>query len=142
MPRPTLHQAQASSIFKPLCTTLYDTRRLPIWACSGNQYITIAYHSQCNVILCVAYANRSNKHQLAAYNSIMRRLANRGHKADLQILNNKVSLEFKAAIDDTWKARYQLVPPNIHCCNAAERAIQIFKSHFLAIIAGLPPAFQ
>jgi hypothetical protein len=41
-------------------TKLYtdDNGRLPIWACSGNQYITIAYYSKCNVILCAPYANR------------------------------------------------------------------------------------
>jgi hypothetical protein len=48
-----------------------NTGRHPIWACSGNQYVTTAYHTQCNVILRAPYANRSNKHQLATYNSIM-----------------------------------------------------------------------
>jgi hypothetical protein len=68
-------------------------------------------------------------------------LINRGHNVNLQILDNKVSIEFKTTIEDTWKARYQLVPPNVHHCNAVERAIQTFKSHFLVIIAGLPLAF-
>jgi hypothetical protein len=72
-----------------------DTSRLPIWARSGNQYITITFHSYCNAILCTPYVNRSNKHQLATYDSIMRRLANRGHDVDLQILDNEVSAEFK-----------------------------------------------
>jgi hypothetical protein len=55
-----------------------NTGRLPIQACSGIQYITIAFHSPCNAILCAPYINRSNKHQLAAYNSTMRHLANHG----------------------------------------------------------------
>jgi hypothetical protein len=118
-----------------------DTRRLPIWACSGNQYITIAFYSHCNAILCTPYVNRSNKHRLAAYNSIMRHLANRGHDVDLQILDNEVSAKFKATIVDKWKVQYQLNPPDVHCCNAAKKAIQTFKPHFLAIITGLPPAF-
>jgi hypothetical protein len=42
-----------------------DTSRLPIRACSGNQYITIAFHSRCNAILCAPYVNRSDKHRLA-----------------------------------------------------------------------------
>jgi hypothetical protein len=67
---------------------LYDTRRLPIWACSSNQYITIAFHSQCNATLCASYANKSDKHWLATYNSIMRRLSYRGHNVNLQILHN------------------------------------------------------
>jgi hypothetical protein len=45
-------------------TKLYtnNTGRLPIWAGSGNQHITIAFHSHCNAILCAPYVNRSNKH--------------------------------------------------------------------------------
>jgi hypothetical protein len=71
----------------------------------------------------------------------MRYLTNLGHKVDLQILDYNVSAKLKATIVDKWKVWYQLIPPNIHHCNAAKRAIQTFKSHFLAIIAGLPPAF-
>ncbi len=51
--------------------------------------ITIAYHSQYNAIHCAPYANRSNKHQLAAYNSIMHCLTNRGHNVDLQSSTTK-----------------------------------------------------
>jgi hypothetical protein len=36
---------------------------------------------------------------------------------------------------------YQLVPLHIHCCNAAERAIQTFKNHLLAILASCDPDF-
>jgi hypothetical protein len=74
-----------------------------------NQYITIAFHSHCNSILCAPYVNMSDKHQLAAYDSIMRRLANCGHDLDLQILDNEVSTKFKAPFEDKWKVWYQLV---------------------------------
>jgi hypothetical protein len=126
-----------------LLTKLYtnDTGRLPIQACSGNQYITITFHSRCNAILCAPYVNRSNKHRLATYDSTMHRLANRGQDVNLQILDNEVIVKFKATIVDKWKVQYQLVPPDVHCYNAAKRAIQTFKSHFLAIIASLPPTF-
>jgi hypothetical protein len=91
-------------------------------------------------ILCAPYVNKSDKHQLTAYDSIMHRLTNRGHNINLQIMDNEVSTEFKATIVDKWKVRYQLIPLNVHHHNPAKRAIQTFKSHFLAIIAGLPPA--
>jgi hypothetical protein len=80
-----------------------DTGRLPIWACSGNRYITIAFHSCCNAILCTPYVNSSNKHQLSAYSSIMRHLAYHGHGVNLQILDYEVSAKFKATIVDKWK---------------------------------------
>jgi hypothetical protein len=118
-----------------------NTSRLPIQARSGNQYITITFHSRCNAILCAPYVNRSNKHQLAAYDSIMCRLASRGHNIDLQILNNEVSAKFKATIADKWKVQCLPILPDVHRCNAAKQTIQTFKPHFLAIIAGLPPTF-
>jgi hypothetical protein len=40
------------------------------------------------------------------------------------------------------KVYYQLVPPNVHHRNAAERSMETFKSRFLAIIAGLPEEEQ
>jgi hypothetical protein len=97
-----------------------DTGRLPIRACSHNQYITIAFHSRCNAILSAPYVNRSKKHQLATYDSTMHRLANRGHDVNLQILDNKVSAKFKATIVDKWKVQYQLIPTDVHRYNAAK----------------------
>jgi hypothetical protein len=118
-----------------------NTRRLTIQACSGNQYITITFHSRCNTILCGLYVHRLDKQQLAAYDSIMCHLANCGHDVNLQILDNEVSAKLKAIIVDKWKVWYQLIPLDVHHCNSAKQAIQTFKSHFLAIITGLPPAF-
>jgi hypothetical protein len=36
---------------------------------------------------------------------------------------------------------YQLVPPNMHRRNAAERAIRTFKNHFIATLCGTDPDF-
>ena len=49
-------------------------------------------------------------------------------------MDNKASLVVKQKIVKTG-AQYQLVKPKNHWVNAAERAIQTFKHHF---IAGLP----
>ena len=69
----------------------------------------------------------------------MQSLANRGHHVDVQILDNKVSTDFTKTIVEYWCATYQLVPPNVHRINVAERAIRTFKAHFLAILAGVDP---
>ena len=71
----------------------------------------------------------------------MRRLADRGHEVDVKILDNEVSTDFKRTIVEDWGATYQLVPPNIHQRNIAERAICTFKSHFLSVLAGVDPTF-
>ena len=71
----------------------------------------------------------------------MKRLADRGHQVDVQILDNKVSAEFKKSIVDDWGATYQLVPPNVNQRNIAERAIRTFKAFFLSVLAGVDPDF-
>ena len=40
-----------------------------------------------------------------------------------------------------WGATYQLVPPNVHRRNIAERAMRTFKAHFLEILSGVDPEF-
>ena len=62
----------------------------------------IAYHCDSNVILQAPFKNRSDTHRIAAYTSIMERLTKKGHKVDLQILDNEVSAAFKKAITETW----------------------------------------
>ena len=101
----------------------------------------IAYNCDSNTILQAPFVNRKDKHIIRAYNSIMQKLADRGHHVDIQILYDQISAEFKKTINNDWGATYQLVPPNVHRRNIAERAIRTFKAHFLAIMAGLDPDF-
>ena len=42
---------------------------------------------------------------------------------------------------DRWGVTFQPFPPEMHRQNAAERAIQKFKAHFLAILAGVAHDF-
>ena len=70
----------------------------------------------------------------------MMRLRERVHTVDLQVLDNKASKGYLQVIIKTWKATFQLVPLDVHRRNVAERAIQTFKAHFLAILAGVERA--
>ena len=101
-----------------------DTRRFPIRACSGNQYVMIAFHADGNLILQQAIKTKSDQHRIAAYNAIMTRLAARGLSVDLQILDLKASSAYNEAITFKWKATFQLIPPDMHCRNWAERPIR------------------
>ena len=69
----------------------------------------------------------------------MKKLTDRGHPVDIQILDNEVSAEFKKIVQQDWGAKYQLVPPNVNRRNIAEIAIRTFKAHFLEILAGVDP---
>jgi hypothetical protein len=133
---------QVFVITKPLSKLITNnTGRFPIQARSGNQYVMIAFHADGNLILQQAFKSKSNRHRIAAYNTIMTRLAAQGLSVDLQILDNKASAAYKEATTFKWNATLQLVPPDMHRRNRAERAIRTFKDHFLAILAGVDSAF-
>ncbi len=83
-----------------------DTGRFPVKARSGNQYVMIAYHTNGNLILQQAFKTRSDKHRIAAYNSIMRRLAAHGLSVHLQILDHEASAAYKQAITFTWQSKF------------------------------------
>ena len=118
-----------------------DMGRFPIRSRSGHRYIMLAFHCNSNVILIEPFQSRHDRHHIAAYSHIMTRLQERGHEVDLQVLDNKASKEYRRIIKQIWKANFQLVPPDVHRHNAAERVIRTFKAHFLAILAGVDRAF-
>ena len=72
----------------------------------------IAYHSS-NLILAQPFATRKDKHRIEEYNTIMTRLKATGLNVNLQVLDNEVSKDYKDAIVNKWKVKYQfqLVPP-------------------------------
>jgi hypothetical protein len=142
-PAPVATPSNQVFIMRQLLSKLYtnNTGRFPIRACSGNQYVMIAFHANGNLILQQAFKTKSDCHCIAAYNAIMTCLAAQGLSVDLQIFDNEASSAYKEAIIFKWNATFQLVPPNMHRCNQAERAICTFKNHFLAILAGIDAAF-
>ena len=101
----------------------------------------IAYHCDANLILAEPFTSRKDKHCLLAYDKLMQRLRENKLTVDLQILDNEAIAEYKRSIKEKWNANYQLVPPNTHQRNAAERAIHMFKAHFISILAGVAPYF-
>eukprot|EP00804_Cyclotella_cryptica_P009040 CCRYP_003144-RA/>CCRYP_003144-RA protein AED:0.34 eAED:0.37 QI:0/0/0/1/0.5/0.33/3/0/763 len=118
-----------------------DMGRFPTCSRSGNQYIMLAYHCNSNAILVEPFQSRHDRHRVAAHGRIMTRLRDRDHPIEHQILDNEASENYRQAITQDWKATYQLVTPNVHRANAAERAIRTFKAHFLSVLSGIDPAF-
>ena len=57
-----------------------------------------------------------------------------------QVLDNKISTE-KIMDIKTTNTTLQLVPPDDHRQNLAEKAIQIWKHHFIGVISGTAAAF-
>jgi hypothetical protein len=57
-----------------------------------------------------------------------------------QVLDNQASAAYKKAIGNS-DMTYELVPPDNHRCNMAEKAIQIFKDHYISVLSGCAPTF-
>jgi hypothetical protein len=74
------------------------------------------------------------------YGHIYQELTSKGFKPKLQTLDNEASAPLRKKFT-TNDVEYQLVPPHFHRRNAAERAIQTFKKHFVAGFASVDPDF-
>ena len=67
-------------------------------------------------------------------------LSSTGFIPKMHILDNEASADLKKTLAKHY-IKYQLVPPHLHCRNAAERAIQTSKSHLIAGICSPDPKF-
>ena len=77
---------------------------------------------------------------LAAYLKLTGRLAAAGIEPKMHVLDYECSAEFKKAIIKNGM-KYQLVPPNDHRRNVAEKAIQVFKDHYISVLCGTDVSF-
>jgi hypothetical protein len=100
----------------------------------------VYYDVDANYIDAEPIRNHADNQMIVAYQKLWERV-NRGRKIkpNLHILDNEASEAFKSEIRKN--CNLQLVPPDTHRRNLAERAIQTFKSHFIAILAGVDPSF-
>jgi hypothetical protein len=106
----------------------------------GNSYVMLCYIYDCNYIKVVPMKSRYALEWVKAYNSIHQELTVKGFKPNFQTLDNKASNALKNFFTVNNIA-YQLVLPQCHRRNAAERAIRTFKEHFVAGLSSVGPSF-
>ena len=116
------------------------TGKFPIESSRGNKYVLIVYDYDSNAILAEALQNRQAGNIKIAWEKIHGTLVNRGAAPKLYIMDNEASQELKSAMTKK-DIQFELVPPMVHRRNAAERAIQTFKDHFIAGLASVDPQF-
>ncbi len=117
-----------------------QTGRFPATSSKGNQYIMILIEIDGNFIDAKPMKNKSEGSMIKAYQELWARLTASGTVTPkTHILDNEASIEFKKEIRKN--CMIQLVPPDNHRQNLAERAIQTFKSHFKAVVAGVDDTF-
>lgn len=116
------------------------TGRFPITSKRGGKYIMILYDYDSNAILAEVMVSRTETEHIRSYKKLITYLESRGRKPKFQKLDNEASTAIKKLIKDKG-IDLQLVPPHIHRRNAAERAIQMFKNHFIAILSNTHKKF-
>ena len=91
-------------------------------------------------ILVTPLQNREADTLVSAWKLLYTRLTSKGHVTTKYILDNEFSGALRDAIQKE-NLSFELVPPGQHRPNAAERAIRIFKNHFIAGLATCDPEF-
>ena len=118
-----------------------QTGRFPYTSLKGNQYVMVAYDMHgSNAVLAEPMHNRTPRTMLEAYEKIIQQLPEGETRPTVHILDNECIGDFKQAILDN-QMTYQLVPPHDHRRNAAEKAYQIFKDHFISVLYGTDETF-
>ena len=116
------------------------TGRFPHKPSRGHEYVFVLYHYDSNDIFAEPVKNRQAETLTQALEKINSLLKSRGEQPLLYILDNEISQDLRKAFSKN-KVAFQLVPPHMHRKNAAERAISMFKNHFLAGLASCDPSF-
>ena len=113
--------------------TLYTdaTGALPARSIYANQYYSVAYDYDTNYIFAEPIPNITDKTIIKAFQGIYNTLVAKGHKPLLNITDNQATKPLKKFLTEK-KCKWQFVESNNHRVNAAERAIQTFKNHFVS----------
>ena len=118
-----------------------QTGKFPITSTRGNKYIMVTVELDGNYIDGKPLQSRSAKSLTKAYQAIFQRWKATGVICpNWHILDNEAPEELKQAIREN-KCRVELTPTDQHRQNAAERAIQTFKGHFISVLAGVADGF-
>jgi hypothetical protein len=116
------------------------TDRFPKTSSRGYKYILVLYDYDGNIIQAEPTKNRSDAEAIRAYSKIYDELTAKGLKPKFQTMDNEASTALKHFIHSK-DIQFQLVFPHFYRQNAAERAIQTFKNHFVAMLCSTDTQF-
>ena len=112
--------------------TLYTdaTGALPVLSLDGHQYYFVAYDYDTNYIYAIPIKDVTDKSIIEAFNTVFTDLKERGYKPTFNVTDNQATRPLKEYLKQE-DCKWQFVEPHNHRVNAAERAIQTFKNHFI-----------
>jgi hypothetical protein len=110
------------------------TGSFPYMSLQGKVCFLVVYHYESNAILALPIPSLNDDTIFAAYKTQFEFLESKGHKIKLNVMDNQCTRQIKKNL--TLKdCDLMLVEPHNHRVNAAERAIQTFKDHFISALA-------
>jgi len=128
-----------------LSNTMFSdqTGEFPFISSRGNNFIMLVHHVDSNSTWVEPLKKQLEGTLIVARTKILEQMRLQGIVPKHQILDNQCSARMKLAMDTTVlldgsisKMTYELVPPDEHQRNIAEKAIQTFKDHFIGVLSG------
>ena len=123
-------------------STIYSdaTGKFPVPSYHGNRYVMIVYVYDANAILVRPMKNREKETMVETFQQIYDFLIKRNMTPKLHVMDNECSKLLSDYIQNN-NTTIQFVEAHNHKINAAERAIQTFKNHFVAGLCTAHPQF-
>ena len=87
-----------------------------------------------NVIFAIPTKDLKDDTVIEAFEQVFNELESKGHKPKFNVTDNQATKPIKKFLQ-TKECKWQFVEPSNHRVNAAERAIQTYKNHFISGLA-------
>ena len=117
-----------------------QTGRFPVTSSRGSKYLMVLYDHDSNAILSEPLTSRNKRKLIRAIHVLRAYLSDRGLTPQYQMLDNECPGGLKTFLRAT-SIKFQLVLTYLHFTNAAERAIQTYKDHFISGLSSYNPNF-
>ena len=123
------YAALADTVRKTLYTDA--TGALPARSLDGYQYYLIAYDYDTNYIFAIPMKDLTDKSVIASFKDVFAQMKAKRFKPEFNVTDNQAARSIKQYLK-TQDCKLQFVVPSNHRVNAAERAIQTYKNHFIS----------
>ena len=107
------------------------TGAFPVTSLENMQSYFVAYDYDTNTIFANPCPDFKDETIITAFKEVFNELKSKGYAPQFNVTDNQATVPIKAFLK-TQECKWQFVEPSNHRVNAAERAIQTFKNHFIS----------
>ena len=107
------------------------TGAFPVMSLEGKQYYFVAYDYDTSAIFVIPITDLRDETIITAFTEVFKESVEKGYTPTFNVTDNQATTPIKAFLKKK-NCNWQFVEPSNHRVNAAERAIQTFKNHFIS----------